>query len=130
MSVEYYHGEQSVAQSVGGGDKFSASITYSALSLGGSFESSSMRQNTQQRVSGHLLLKFQPAYDSIPLTDTKVNDDAQAVFADSGLRAFYERYGTHYVSSVKRAATYALFSFYFSSSTRQILLFGPSVRWQ
>ena len=117
LSVEYYHDEQSVAQSVGGGDKFSASITYSAFSLGGSFESSSLKQNAKQRISGHLLLKFQPTYNPIPLADTKLNDEAQALFDGSGLRAFYERYGTHYVSSVKPAATYvALFSFYFSSN--------------
>ena len=116
--IEYLYGSSSVASSIGGGTALEASLATSKFSIGPSFKSSSLQEQQSERVSGHLVIKFKPSYEFTDLADEHLTAEASALLSDQGPRAFYGRYGTHFVGAVQPDSVYAaIFSFYFDTQT-------------
>ncbi|MDQ2713047.1 MAG: hypothetical protein M3Y72_22820 [Acidobacteriota bacterium] len=114
--IEYMYGSSNVASSLGGGTELEASLSTPKFSIGPKFKSSELQEQQSERVSGHLVVKFQPAYDFTDLGDESLNGDATKVLNDMGTLGFYGRYGTHFVGSVQPDSVYAaIFSFYFDT---------------
>lgn len=127
LKVEYYHSASDVVTSVGGGSNLEASLITSYFSIGGSFKSSSMRQNEQQKSSGYIVLKFDPQYNFVEIANETLNPSAKQLFQQEGIKAFYEKYGTHFVSAAQPHALYAVIYTFHADSASSLQSFEQDI---
>ena len=116
----YFKAASDVASAVGAGSGFEASIATSKFSFGLDFQSEEMKQHNQSATNGYIVIYFNPEYDGVKQTNTGLMDSARKLAEKSDKTAFFERYGTHYVSDAKPNASYAMI-YTFSADSKSSL---------